>query len=169
LNQWYTFGFGAVGSSFTNGAGETIGTNPASIAAPDPAWTFTLPSSGTLTFVDGALSGDQFNITDSGASLGDTSVPILGADCGGDITACLNNPDMSTGVFALGAGTHAIDGTAIASPENAGAAFFEVTPTSVPDVPAPAAFPLFATGLGALGLLGWRRKRKPRVSLLGAA
>jgi hypothetical protein len=27
-------------------------------------------------------------------------------------------------------------------------------------VPAPAALPLFATGLGALGLLGWRRKKK---------
>jgi hypothetical protein len=30
----------------------------------------------------------------------------------------------------------------------------------VPPVPLPAALPLFATGLGALGLLGWRRKRK---------
>ena len=28
------------------------------------------------------------------------------------------------------------------------------------ETPLPAAFPLFATGLGALGLLGWRRKRK---------
>ena len=27
-------------------------------------------------------------------------------------------------------------------------------------VPLPAALPLFPTGLGALGLLGWRRKRK---------
>jgi len=35
--------------------------------------------------------------------------------------------------------------------------------------PLPATLPLFATGLGALGLLGWRRKRKARVSLLGAA
>jgi hypothetical protein len=35
--------------------------------------------------------------------------------------------------------------------------------------PLPAALPLFATGLGALGLLGWRRKRKAGVSLLGAA
>ena len=26
--------------------------------------------------------------------------------------------------------------------------------------PIPAALPLFATGLGALGLIGWRRKRK---------
>jgi hypothetical protein len=32
-------------------------------------------------------------------------------------------------------------------------------PTFSP-VPLPATFPLFATGLGALGLLGWRRKRK---------
>jgi hypothetical protein len=31
--------------------------------------------------------------------------------------------------------------------------------------PLPAALPLFATGLGALGLLGWRRKRKSRVAV----
>ncbi len=30
--------------------------------------------------------------------------------------------------------------------------------------PLPAAFPLFATGLGALGLLGWRRKRKAQAA-----
>ena len=30
----------------------------------------------------------------------------------------------------------------------------------VSETPLPAALPLFATGLGALGLLGWRRKRK---------
>ena len=38
-----------------------------------------------------------------------------------------------------------------------------------PATPLPAALPLFGTGLAALGLLGWRRKRKARVSLLGAA
>ena len=31
---------------------------------------------------------------------------------------------------------------------------------TIPATPLPGAFPLFATGLGALGLLGWRRKRK---------
>ncbi len=31
---------------------------------------------------------------------------------------------------------------------------------NIPDVPVPAAFPLLAGGLGLMGLLGWRRKRK---------
>jgi hypothetical protein len=30
-------------------------------------------------------------------------------------------------------------------------------------IPLPAALPLFATGLGGLGLLGWRRKRKAQA------
>ena len=41
--------------------------------------------------------------------------------------------------------------------------FGRVATLDVPDAsttPLPAALPLFATGLGALGLLGWRRKRK---------
>jgi hypothetical protein len=36
--------------------------------------------------------------------------------------------------------------------------------TAVSAVPLPAALPLFATGLGALGLLGWRRKRKAQAA-----
>ena len=35
--------------------------------------------------------------------------------------------------------------------------------------PAPAALPLFVSGLGALGLFGWRKKRKGGASLLGTA
>ena len=31
---------------------------------------------------------------------------------------------------------------------------------TISETPLPAALPLFATGLGALGLLGWRRRRK---------
>jgi PEP-CTERM motif len=31
-------------------------------------------------------------------------------------------------------------------------------------VPLPAALPLFATGLGVLGLLGWRRKRRAALA-----
>ena len=38
--------------------------------------------------------------------------------------------------------------------------FLSATFEPVPQVPIPGALPLFATGLGVLGLLGWRRKRK---------
>jgi hypothetical protein len=37
---------------------------------------------------------------------------------------------------------------------------WSVTSDGTPVVPLPGALPLFATGLGVLGLLGWRRKRK---------
>jgi hypothetical protein len=36
---------------------------------------------------------------------------------------------------------------------------------AVSETPLPAALPLFATGLGALGLLGWRRKRKAKLAV----
>jgi hypothetical protein len=39
---------------------------------------------------------------------------------------------------------------------------------SVSATPLPAALPLFATGIGAMGLLGWRRKRK-KAGVIAAA
>ena len=38
---------------------------------------------------------------------------------------------------------------------------FTLNAAPVSAVPLPATLPLFASGLGALGLLGWRRKKKP--------
>jgi hypothetical protein len=32
-----------------------------------------------------------------------------------------------------------------------------------PEIPLPAALPLFATGLGGLGLFGWRGKRRAKT------
>jgi hypothetical protein len=37
---------------------------------------------------------------------------------------------------------------------------YNFTPSTPAETPLPSALPLFATGLGALGLVGWRRKRK---------
>jgi hypothetical protein len=37
---------------------------------------------------------------------------------------------------------------------------FQILGSELAQTPLPAALPLFATGLGALGLVGWRRKRK---------
>jgi hypothetical protein len=41
--------------------------------------------------------------------------------------------------------------------------FADVSGSLVPSTPLPAALPLFATGIGGLGLLGWRRKRKAQA------
>lgn len=41
-------------------------------------------------------------------------------------------------------------------------------PTGQFSTPIPAALPLFATGFGALGLLGWRKKRKNAASIAAA-
>ena len=43
---------------------------------------------------------------------------------------------------------------------------FEVRLIGAEPTPLPAALPLFATGLGALGLLGWRRKRSNRTLVI---
>ena len=44
--------------------------------------------------------------------------------------------------------------------------YYNVTGTAeITATPLPAALPLFAGGLGALGLLGWRRKRKPSAAV----
>jgi hypothetical protein len=75
----------------------------------------------------------------------------------GTLTLCLTaNATMCTGVSPLGMG----DG-------NAGLPSSWSVSMTQNATPLPTALPLFATGLGALGLLGWRRKRKSRVSLLG--
>jgi hypothetical protein len=42
------------------------------------------------------------------------------------------------------------------------------TVPGAPAVPLPAALPLFATGLGVLGLLAWRRKKKSAAPLSAA-
>ena len=49
--------------------------------------------------------------------------------------------------------------------------FLDVTMQSSPfesEVPVPAALPLFASGLGAMGLLGWRRRKQKKTAAITA-
>ena len=155
-DQWYSFSFGGVGFPFAQGFNGDPSTDPASLNAPDPDWEFTLLTAGSITFVDAFNVGDQFTITDFGSSIGTTSAPGAGAGCGNDITACLNDPDFSKGTFALGAGSHSINGTPTASPFGSGGAFFRVNSTAVPE---PATWAMMLLGFAGIGFA--MRKRAP--------
>jgi hypothetical protein len=71
---------------------------------------------------------------------------------GGGLSFAITAGDIN--IFSFG-GTGTGNAYGQISPSGFGVGHFEVSAT-----PLPAALPLFAGGLGALGLLGWRRKRK---------
>jgi hypothetical protein len=69
--------------------------------------------------------------------------------------------DVANGTWALDSG----DVYLLTGSGNQTLAFDTDAPSATP---LPAALPLFATGLGAMGLLGWRRKRKAQIGRLNA-
>ena len=73
----------------------------------------------------------------------------------------INNVGQIVGYYDDSTGTHGFLATCTDAP-------CDMPPiTIIPPIaetPLPAALPLFATGLGALGLLAWRRKRKAEVA-----
>jgi hypothetical protein len=100
----------------------------------------------TLDVVGFALAGDQlFNVFNAAFAGYNLATPI---DVTGPVTPSIPpNPggwDTTAGPFIMTGGGN--DGRFTAVVGDA--------------TPIPGAFPMFATGLGALGLLGWRRKRK---------
>jgi len=150
LDQWYTFGFSGSGPDpLIAGAGFGLGDR--SIAAPDPAWTFDCPTDHCKIFVtDGFLAVDRFEIFDFGVSLGTTSAPSGDEEhsCGTDELGCLADPQMSHGVFFVGAGAHSITGVHLF--DRPGAGFLLVT------IPEPT--PLLLIGAGLLMLVAFRRR-----------
>ncbi len=134
----------------------------------------------TLTF-GGALNSILFDIADIDGGDDDNIIGqssdesflveyLLGAALVSSITVTSNDvtgdgtvtPFSFVGLFDK----VSITGTTPGGIRNIGWGIDNITTTSAtstPTVPLPAAFPLFAGGLGLLGLLGWRRKRKASV------
>src|SRR6266705_2363474 len=123
VGPWFEFGFGAAGTALTSGVGTVPGVNPPTTFLDNPPWTFTCTTSCWLVVTDAFLSGDRFQFFDNLASIGLTSVPVLGSDCGNNVLGCLGNAAFSHGLFALTAGAHSITGIVTVSPFGAGAAF----------------------------------------------
>jgi len=136
------------------------------------SWTFTATSTGVLSLQDyfgttvdiytvsGGLSGT------SGLGLLPTVFPTVVGTTPSSILynskydTDWQNTALSRMQIAFGPGTYTIDISIVLPASLAEKAGFGIRADYVPPVPVPAALPLFATGLGALGFLSWRRKRK---------
>jgi hypothetical protein len=104
---------------------------------------------------------------------GDTSNDLIrtvsgGSDCLGVVLAP-GGSCTSNAVFTISSGVGDTDvdsalwSVSLTVNGQAGGSTNVTISDAAPATPLPAALPLFATGLGALGLLGWRRKRKARA------
>ena len=88
------------------------------------------------------------------------NIPMSLGPLGGNAVADINA--AAGAIFIIGfddLSSTALQGGIYTSGLQADSPVLELTAT-----PLPAALPLFTTGLGALGLLGWRRKRKAQVA-----
>lgn len=120
-----------------------------------PPWTFVAPAGGSLlTVTDAFQSGDRFEIFDFGASIGLTSAPATGADCGDDPFVCLATPGISFANFLLAAGNHSITVVPTDAPGGGGSGYLGVNA-----VPEPGSWLLLVSGCGVLLVLRSRRLR----------
>lgn len=126
-----------------------------------PAWTFSAAAAGaTLTVIDAFTSGDRFEVFDFGTSLGLTSLPVLGGDCGDDPVLCLADANMSRLIISLASGLHSLTIVPTLVPEFGGSAYLQITgtPDTTP-VPEPSSALLLTLGLVGLGIFRARRSR----------
>jgi hypothetical protein len=104
-----------------------------------PHDSFTVDATGTLTAAD--FIG-QANFSPNNSYV--------------DLTLAYDGPDSGTDFAGLFQTLVPLSGPL----DQSGGDFGNGDYTTVSSTPLPAALPLLATGLGAMGLLGWRRKRK---------
>ena len=134
---------------FTWPAGLIPLANQPNYTAPIDATTWNSQIENTFTVVAGVIVSGDFHADNATAVSSLDRLYLNG-------TGCQSGPTCS--FLSLGSSNSQY----IWATSNAFTLFTQATPTST--TPLPAALPLFATGLGALGLLGWRRKRKAALA-----
>ena len=147
--------FAPIGSNITNGAFSlpgTGGTTPAGVMG------------FGAVFSDVNLAGTSIAFTTTAGGIGPLAVPTFSGNQTFSFLGILLGPAeglitrvrIVTGTTALGPNESASVDLVVMDD------FLYAEPQST--VPLPAALPLFATGLGALGLIGWWRKRKAQAA-----
>jgi hypothetical protein len=147
-----------VGTESTSGSGNLSPLGPYTVTTSGdvttygPSFTsFTVTGFVTDTFSGGTLFG---TFTDSGTVSGGVSTGTLDLIITG-----------GTGAYLGYTGTETETATVLADGTFTGTGTGSLTFTSLSTTPLPAALPLFATGLGTLGVLARRRKRKKAAAL----
>ena len=117
------------------------------------------PSATSFSFLWG--SPDSFNSVSFFSGLGGTGT-LLGSFTGSDLTP--SNPHTGFDLVTFLASGGFIGSVVLA---DSGQAAFEFANVGA-QTPLPAALPLYAAGVGFMGLLGWRRKRKQSLAAIAA-
>jgi hypothetical protein len=160
------------GSMFGGYAMTRIGTLISTLiilvfASPSHALTFQFSFANIHGFISGLEDNTLGQAADSVAVTVSPSVGGLGEYAPGDFNTFNVSSGAITGGFFQGdSATHHLVmnlgiGIGILTLIDGGGLGGDISFSLVAEqTPLPAALPLFTTGLGALGLLGWRRKRK---------
>jgi hypothetical protein len=133
-----------------------------STTGPSGSGTFTATDDGSGTYTITAITG-----TFNGGTITSLSLPGLGLGGNDNLLFYPGSDQLDISGFSFDEGPYGFN---IYDDGGYGDIYQNVmgqyggsitTFTASPSVtPLPAALPLFATGIGAMGLLGWRRKRK---------
>lgn len=132
---WDYFMFYDVGQEVNKGKNWEQWQNSGFAVTPEFLWDVNLFLGGTLTVVDGFVTGDVFEVFDKGVSLGVTSPSAVGNICVNDWDFFNYNPDNclatnSTRTYLLGAGSHLITIKPTSSPYFSGGAFLRIDPST---------------------------------------
>jgi hypothetical protein len=127
---------------------------------------FVMNYASNVSFIFGMTTFDTFNASLLNGSLDFYVNNALVADfdfgSSSDVSALFNDNPINLGSWAGGLADVAIVYSLTAPPSFAGLRFEYVfgTVANAAAVPVPAALPLFGSGLGLMGLMGWLRKRR---------
>ena len=154
LTASWTFSYGAIASPITS-ATLVIGLYDGDFAAPGSQLAnYTIGAVDLTSALNSLMEATASNTGFENYYTVNLPVAAFGLLAGGSPTVSLALQGPGLGILGT-------------TPFNGGGLDFSTITINTSDsvtTPLPAALPLFATGLGALGLVGWRRKRKVQLA-----